>query len=415
MRVLMLSWEYTPHVVGGLGKHVVELVPPLIAEGVEVHLVTPRYGEGEAEEAIPGGNGQSRVYRVDAPGPTEDMSRMGLPDNFFMNCWRTNINLENRGNELFKQGGFDLIHAHDWLVSFSAVALKNTNHSPLISTIHATELGRNRGQLHEAMQHDIHNAEWWLTYESWRVITTTRFMAQEIVSNFQLPANKLDIIANGIDPTRFEQLAGRDLTAFRATLAAPNEPIIFFVGRLVPEKGAQVLIEAAPLILQEVPNARFVIAGTGGYRKAIEQRAQELGVAERVNFLGFISDEDRDKLYKVGSVAVFPSLYEPFGIVALEAMAANTPVVVSDTGGLSEVVQLHETGIKVYPDDPASLAWGITHTLQHPDWSSQRVDNARAVVYRDFLWPHIAEQTTAVYARTASEAQAQGWGRVPGK
>lgn len=414
MRVLMLSWEFTPHVVGGLGKHVVELVPPLIEAGAEVHLVTPLGDEGGAaeEEALPGGNGQSRVYRVYRPGPTSDMTRMGLPSNFFMNCWRTNINLENRASEVMKQLDFDLIHAHDWLVSFSAIALKNTAHRPLLSTIHATELGRNRGKLHEPMQHDIHNAEWWLAYESWRVITTTQYMAQEIATNFQLPADKIDIIPNGIDPSRFEALDGVDLSDFRATLAAPDEPIIFFVGRLVPEKGSQVLVETAPLVLQSVPNARFVIAGTGGYRAEAERRAAELGVADRVRFLGFISDEDRDKLYKVGNVAVFPSLYEPFGIVALEAMAAATPVVVSDTGGLSEVVQLHETGLKVHPNDPASLAWGITHTLAHPDWSRQRVANARTAVYDQYLWPRIAEQTVAVYEKVAADARAQGWGRT---
>lgn len=410
MRVLMLSWEYTPHIVGGLGKHVAEVVPALVQAGAEVHLVTPAYGGGEAEESL---GGASRIYRVPPPGPSEDMSRMGMPTNFFMNAWRTNINLEGKGREVLERFNyqFDLIHAHDWLVAFSGVALKSGCRMPLLATIHATEMGRNRGVLHEQMQRDIHTTEWWLTFEAWRVVTTSQFMLQQIQQQFDLPADKIDIIANGIDTARFDALDGVDLSDFRTKWAQPDEPIVFFVGRLVPEKGAQMLVEAAPAVLSQVPNARFVIAGTGGYRSDIERRVWELGVQDHVTFAGFVSDDDRDKLYKVCNAAVFPSLYEPFGIVALEAMAAGAPVIVTETGGLAEVVKLHETGLKVYPGDAGSLAWGITHTLQHPDWAAQRATNARREVRELYNWPHIAQQTIDVYNRVSAEAVAIGWGK----
>ncbi len=410
MRVLMLSWEYTPHIVGGLGKHVAEVVPALVAAGAEVHLVTPAYGGGEAEESL---GGASRVYRVPPPGPSEDMSRMGMPTNFFMNAWRTNINLESKGRELLEryQYDFDLIHAHDWLVAFSGVALKSGYKMPLLSTIHATEMGRNRGVLHDDMQRDIHTTEWWLTFESWRVITTSQFMLSQIRAQFDLPPDKIDIVANGIYTARFDALDGVDLSDFRARWAGADEPIVFFIGRLVPEKGVQIIVEAAPQVLRQIPNARFIIAGTGGYRSELERRAGELGVQERINFAGFVSDEDRDKLYKVCNAAVFPSLYEPFGIVALEAMAAGAPVIVSDTGGLSEVVKLHETGLKVWPGSPDSLAWGIVHTLQHLDWSAQRAANARREVRELYNWPHIAAQTIDVYNRVTAEAVKIGWGK----
>ncbi len=291
------------------------------------------------------------------------------------------------------------------------MALKNGCKMPLLATIHATEMGRNRGVLHDDMQRDIHSTEWWLTFEAWRVITTSQFMLAQIREQFDLPSDKVDIIANGIDTARFDALDGVDLTDFRAKWAAPDEPIVFFVGRLVPEKGAQIIVEAAPQVLSQIPNARFVIAGTGGYRAELERRAWELGVHEHINFAGFISDDDRDKLYKVCNAAVFPSFYEPFGIVALEAMAAGAPVIVSDTGGLSEVVELHETGLKVYPSDPGSLAWGIVHTLAHPDWSRQRAANARREVRENYNWPHIAKQTIDVYNRVSKEAAKIGWGK----
>src|SRR5207249_1386715 len=147
------------------------------------------------------------------------------------------------------------------------------------------------------------------------------------------------------------------------------EPIVYYVGRMVPEKGLSVLIDAVPLVLQQWPSVKFVLAGGGGYANDLRAKASALGVADNIIFAGRVSDEVRDALFKVADCAVFPSLYEPFGIVALEAMAAGTPVVVSEVGGLPEVVDLHVTGITVHPNDPVSLAWGILHTPKNPERS----------------------------------------------
>ena len=154
---------------------------------------------------------------------------------------------------------------------------------------------------------------------------------------------------------------------------------------------------------------RFVIAGGGDYANDLRVKAAALGVADSILFTGRIPDEVRDGLFKVADCAVFPSLYEPFGIVALEAMAAGTPVVVSDVGGLAEVVDLHVTGIKVYPNDPSSLAWGILHTLSHPEWSRQRAANANRVVRSEYNWAHIADVTLKTYQRVVHEARAGNW------
>jgi glycogen(starch) synthase len=217
------------------------------------------------------------------------------------------------------------------------------------------------------------------------------------------------VIPNGVDPRRFDALKGMDLKTFRAGFAGPNEPIVYYVGRMVPEKGLSVLIDAAPLVLREWPGVKFVLAGGGGYANELRAKANALGVGGNIIFPGRIPDEVRDGLFKVADVAVFPSLYEPFGIVALEAMAAGTPVVVSDVGGLSEVVDLHETGIKVYPDDPESLAWGILHTLKNPQWSKARAENANRVVRTLYNWDRVAGMTADVYKRVVSEAKAGDW------
>jgi glycogen(starch) synthase len=181
------------------------------------------------------------------------------------------------------------------------------------------------------------------------------------------------------------------------------------VGRVVYEKGVHVLVEAAPRVLESYPHAKFVVAGTGDMLAQLQHRAWELGIAHKVLFTGFIPDEERDRLLKVADCAVFPSLYEPFGIVALEAMAAGAPVVVSEVGGLKEVVKHAETGISVYPNDVGSLTWGILHTLEHPQWTQARVANARRKVIEEYNWTSIAARTSAIYRRIAHERKTADW------
>ncbi len=398
MRVLMLSWEYPPHVVGGLGKHVMELLPAMARRGdIEVHLLTPRWAGGEPREEM----GRVTIHRVD-PSPGDG--------DIYTTAWQTNLALERYAEELWREtGAFDLIHGHDWLVAFAANALKRVHKTPLIATIHATEKGRGRGHLGSDTARAIHQVEWWLTYEAWRVITCSEYMAGEVREFFNCPADKIDVIPNGVDPTPFQRVAQEELSGFRAMYALPEEQIVFNVGRVVYEKGVHVLVEAMPRVLAEVPTAKFVIAGRGPMLDSLRHRAWELGVGEKVLFAGFVPDEDRNRLFCVAACAVFPSLYEPFGIVALEAMAARCPVVVSEVGGLKEVVQHAETGITVYPDNPESLAWGIVHTLAHPDWARQRAENAYRMVLELYNWDRIAEMTVGVYERVVEERRHVDW------
>ena len=407
LRVLMLSWEYPPHVVGGLGAHVAALAPALARAGVEVHVVTPRWEGGEPQEIIADKKPRARssvsaVHRVDPPVA-------GLT-NFFADVQQTNLNLEEQGQALFDQlGGFDLVHAHDWLVAWAAASLKRLHKTPLLATVHATERGRGRGFLGGETSHSINGTEWWLTYEAWRVIATSRFMADEIKSYFNVPSDKVDIVPNGVDAAPFDALEGIDLRAFRERWARADERIIFNVGRLVEEKGAHLIVEAAPRVLAQVPETKFILAGTGGMSDHVKRRAQELGIADKVSVAGFISDAVRDRLLKVADAAVFPSLYEPFGIVALEAMAAKCPVIVSDVGGLSEVVTHDVTGITVYPGNVESLAWGILRTLQDPVAAKKRAAKAYRMAKEDFSWDHIAQQTIKVYERIIQERAKTDW------
>lgn len=398
MRILMFSWEYPPYVVGGLGKHVAELLPPLGSlPGLEVQLITPRWGGGRSVERV----GRATVHRVDPPITDGD---------FYTMAWQTNLRLEEYANSLSQEAGpFDLVHVHDWLVAFVGAAFKRIHTVPMVSTIHATERGRGRGYLASDQARAIHHVEWWLAFESWRVIACSQYMRDEISDYFQCPQDKIDVIPNGVETARFDQLLGKDLSRFRTMYALPFEQIVFSVGRIVYEKGLHVLVRAMPLVLARQPAAKLVVAGKGPELNDLRSLAWSEGVGEKVLFTGFISDDDRDQLFKIADCAVFPSLYEPFGIVALEAMAAQCPVVVSEVGGLKDVVQHAKTGITVYPDDPESLAWGILHTLQQPEWAAARVANAYRVVHEEYNWEHIARLTSDVYQRVIAERAITLW------
>lgn len=400
MRVLMLAWEYPPHIVGGMGKHVTDLVPALAAEGVEVYLATPLLRGGRARETLPSG---AHIVRVPVP-PMEDYE-------FVSFVMQVNREIELTVRTLHQRiGGFDLIHVHDWLGASTGIGLKQSWRVPLLATIHATERGRGRGQLANANAERINGIEWWLTYEAWRIIICSQFMGRELTTYFHTPADKIDVIPNGVHVSPNPFASDEERHTFRRRFAADDEALIFFVGRVVYEKGLGVLMAAWPEVIAK-RKARLIIAGTGDYLDTIRQQARDLGIEKSVLFTGFITDADRDRLYHVADVATFPSLYEPFGIVAMEAMAACCPVVVAATGGLAEVVRPHGTGITVPPDDVDALTWGILHTLDHADWTTKRALHALEDVTENYNWRRIARDTKAVYERIHTEWLDNGWGK----
>lgn len=401
MRVLMLSWEYPPHTVGGLATHVAELAPQLAAQGVEVHVLTPGMDGGAPTEVA--GRGLT-IHRV--PGGDH------TPHDIIAASEAGNGNLERAAHELASHvGSFDVVHGHDWLVGHCGVALKYAWGVPLIATVHSMELGRSQGHLASGYARAIDGTERWLTTEASRVITVSRYMSDQVRQFFNIPADKIHVIHNGVRVPAHAALMDGARADYRARYAEPGLPIIFYIGRMVAEKGIQVLIDAAPDLARDLGGARFVVAGKGSYEHELRQRAEERGIADSFVFCGYVSDQERDRLYEVADVAVFPSLYEPFGIVALEAMARGCPVVASDTGGLSEVIQSHETGILTRPGDAGSLTWGLLHTLQHRDWAIERAHNARRQVERDYNWRSIATQTIACY-RTALTERPNGVWRI---
>ena len=394
MKVLMLSWEYPPKSVGGLAQHVYDLTNALAELGMEVHLITSGgYGAPSFEQV----NGV-KVYRVEP-------YRVSSPD--FV-TWVAQFNvalLEKAIPILAENSDFHILHAHDWLVAYAARAVKHAGRLPLIATIHATEYGRNYG-LHNDTQRHISDIEWWLTYEAWRVICCSHYMEGEVRHVFQLPQDKIVVIPNGVNINNFKT-GNRD--ARRINYAAPDEKIVFYIGRLVREKGVQVLLDAAPEILANHPQTKFVISGKGPYEPSLKHQAAMLGISNRVYFTGYINDDVRNSLYSWSDVAVFPSLYEPFGIVALEAMAAGTPVVVSDCGGISEIVRHGEDGLKANTGNSHSLAQNILAILKQPELGNKLRETAYRRVLNEFNWKNIARRTASTYQEVWEAHRSTSW------
>jgi glycosyltransferase involved in cell wall biosynthesis len=393
MRILMLSWEYPPRIVGGIARHVEEISEALVAQGHEVHVVTADH-PGTAERETVNGVHLHRVKNWSFD-----------PPDFLSWVMQLQHGMVAYALEAHRAAPFDLVHAHDWLTAHAGITLKKGLGIPLLATIHATEAGRNRGHLASEFSKFVNHMEWRLCFEAWRVIVCSGYMYGEAKTAFGVPDDKLDVVPNGVNYTKFDRTMSKaERAEFRRRYAADGQKLVFFVGRMTPEKGAQVLLEAMPKVLAEYHDARFVVVGKGGFLPDLKRRAHELGVAPYVYFTGFVSDEDLLKLYQVIDVAVFPSLYEPFGIVALEGMAAEVPVVVADTGGLGSIVEHAKSGITTFTGDANSLAWGILEVLKNGDYAQWLATNGRKRVVEVFNWEKIATQTAAIYERIQKES-----------
>ncbi|HWJ02779.1 MAG TPA: 1,4-alpha-glucan branching protein domain-containing protein [Verrucomicrobiae bacterium] len=389
-RVLILSWEFPPMVVGGLSRHVYDLSRYLVRQGWEVHVVTTEIGEYPHYEVVEG----VHVHRVHVLKPDGG--------DFIHWAFQLNLMMLDACQALLNSGlTFDLVHGHDWLCCYAAKTLKEEYDIPLVATIHATEYGRNNG-IFTDLQRYIHGLEWKLTYEACRVIVCSNYMGREAQEVFQLPADKLDVIPNGVDPEVLKAQP-RSITG-KGAYALESERIVLFIGRLVREKGVQTLLEAAPMILAEQPEVKFVISGKGPAMEELKNYAGCLGIGEKVLFTGYVTDEQRNNLFNLAEVAVFPSLYEPFGIVALEAMAVHTPVIVSDVGGLADVIQHGQNGLKMYPGDAYSLAKQVKDLLRDPNWADSLADQALADLNK-YNWNKIAEKTLDVYTKALNKKE----------
>ncbi len=399
MKILVLTWEFPPRIVGGIARHVAELYPELQKLHHEIHLLTVQSTDLPSYEVVDG----IHIHRI----------TVGESQSFFHWIGQMNERMGIYGGDLLQTQNaesqqFDLIHAHDWLVADAAIALKYRFKIPLISTIHATEYGRNNG-IHNDIQRHVHAQETRLAHESWRVIVCTEYMKRELHYALKTPQDKLDVIYNGIRADKKLISATVDLKQFRRQFAKDDEKIVYYVGRITYEKGIRNLLKAAPQVIWTMGGkVKFVIIG-GGNTEGLQRLTWDLEIQESCHFTGFMPDADLDPFQTIANCAVFPSLYEPFGIVALESFAARVPVVVSNTGGMPEVVTHGLTGMVSEVNNPDSIAQGIIEILKNPEYAQGLVDRAYEDLWVRFNWVQLALQTEQVYQRVILDRSHTDW------
>ncbi len=384
----MLSWEYPPLIVGGLGRHVEALARELAAAGHEVCVVTR--GGDEMPDGVYDGVRVRRaaVDPIDLNFTTESL--LAWTQAFEHALIRAALPVVRRWSP-------DVIHAHDWLVTQSAVTLAQVTGRPIVATIHATEAGRHQGWLPAPQNRAVHSVERWLVHEAARVITCSSFMQDEVSRLFGIAASQIDVVPNGIDADAWQASAAARRAA--RTRFADDGPLLVFAGRLVHEKGLQTILAALPQLRRTFPGTRLVVAGTGPL--ADELRAKARGLGNAVRWAGFVAADELAALLGAADAAIVPSLYEPFGLVALEAAAAGTPLAVADTGGLADVVEHGVTAVRFSAGDPAALGAAVTCLLGDPLAARRMAARGQRRARRDYSWPAVAGRSAAIYERVA--------------
>ena len=387
MRVLIVSWEFPPLLVGGLGRHVAELAPELAKLGHEVRVLTRGSGSRPSTELVAG----CTVHRAAADGLDIDLGSESVL------AWSQAFEhaLVRAGLAMLADWQPQVIHAHDWLVAQTAITLHQVSGAPVVATMHATEHGRRQGWLAEPLARAIHSVERWLCGQAGRVIVCSQFMADEVRQLYGLPAAKVAVIGNAVREPQTG--AGEQPTPTDRPPECGGRPLIAFAGRLVHEKGVQELIKALPLLRKRFPDVHAVIAGTGGQLAEQRDRAERYGVAELISWPGFLDHDALHRLLAAADVVVVPSVYEPFGMIALEAQLAGTPVAATDTGGLTELVEHGVTGVRFASQDPSALADAVALLLDNPKLAARMARTAQQRARSDFSWPQVARRTAAVY------------------
>jgi glycogen(starch) synthase len=295
---------------------------------------------------------------------------------------------------------FDLVHAHDWLVASAAIGASEAFDLPLVATVHATEYGRHQGHLPGPMNQLIHGIEGWFVEHADRTVVCSSYMHEQVRALFGVPEERIVTIPNGVAVDELSPPADA-VRALRRTLADDDTHLVLFAGRLEYEKGVQTVLHALERLTDRVGAVRFLIAGVGTYSDELRGLVDQLGLGHRVHFTGFLEERELRLHYAAADVAVAPSLYEPFGLVATEAMACGTPVVVSDTGGLREIVA-DGTGLRFPPQDAEQLADRIAEVLTDRTLAADLVARGRDRIRIHYDWSDVAARTVETYGRAVA-------------
>jgi glycogen synthase len=408
LRIGFFVYEYPPQLVGGLGTYAEYITQQYVDLGHDVSVFTLNNNGLKTREIMKG----VEVHRpliADASNVwpffvADDLKKWGTNIKFFNDIFIYNILSATKFiNGLIKKEGykFDVVCCHDWLSSIAGLIIKNETKIPVVFHTHSTEWGRSGGQGSETVSH-FENA---MAQNADKIVTVSYAMQEDLIKHGWQPS-KISVVWNGVDPNRYDPVLvqKQDVTAIRKKYGIPDDwNMLLFVGRLTWVKGVRNLLQAMPLVLKEYPNTKLVILGKGDEQNDIEETAERLNIKSNIVYrFDFVSEEERIIHYAASDVCIFPSIYEPFGIVSLEAMAMEKPVVVGARGvvGFKEQVVnggTDQSGVHINGEDPADIAWGIKETLHDPNKAKNWGENGRRRVLEYFTWEKVAEQTIKIY------------------
>jgi glycogen synthase len=417
VRICFFVWEYPPKLVGGLGTYAEYITREFVELGHDVTVFTLNPGNLKTREIIKG----VEVHRpliADASNVfpmfvTDDLKKWGANIRLFNDIFIYNIlSAAKFINSLIKKEGykFDAVAVHDWLSSIAGIIIKNETEIPVVFHVHSTEFGRSGGQGSEVVSHFESST----AQAADRIITVSHAMRENLIRH-GWSAEKISVVWNGVDAERYDpaKYGKEDPKRIRENYGIKDdECMLFFLGRLTWVKGVRNLIQAMPMILREYPKTKLVILGRGEEQTDINETANRLGIKDQVVCrFDFVPEEERIRHYAAADICIFPSVYEPFGIVSLEAMAMAKPVVVGAHGVVGFREQVinsgpDQNGIHVNGENPADIAWGIKEVLKDTEKAKQWGKNGRQRVLQYFTWNQVAEQTLQIYqALQSSSAQ----------
>jgi glycogen(starch) synthase len=408
LRIGFFVYEYPPQLVGGLGTYAEYITHEYVDLGHDVSVFALNNNGLQTREIMKG----VEVHRpliADASNVwpffvVDDLKKWGTNIKLFNDIFIYNILSATKFiNGLIKKEkyNFDIVCCHDWLSSIAGLIIKNETNIPVVFHTHSTEWGRSGGTGSEVVSH----FERAMAQNSDKIITVSHVMKEDL-SKHGWESSKISVVWNGVDPQMYDpaKIQKQDIAAIRRQYGIPDDwNMLLFVGRLAWVKGVRNLLQAMPLVLKQYPKTKLVILGKGEEQGDIEETADRLKIKNNIVYrFDFVSEQERILHYAASDVCVFPSIYEPFGIVSLEAMAMEKPVVVGAHGVVGFKEQIvnggtDQTGIHINGEDPADIAWGIKETLQDPQRAKVWGENGRKRVLEYFTWQKVAEQTAKIY------------------
>lgn len=408
MEIVMFVWEFPPRLVGGLGTYAAEIAPQFVKMGQDVTIFTLNEGNLPTRDIWNGVEvHRPEVVSLQDAIPNilvDDIRKHGIDAGFYGNILAYNIlSASKLVNELVKKEErlFDVVVSHDWLSITGGIAAKKGLKKPFVLHVHSTEKGRTLG----GGSPMISDLEYQGGQAADIVVTVSSPMRDELVRQ-GFSERKIRVCGNGVDVQKYDpkKIRKEDIDDIRRKYGVQeNDSMILFVGRLTSIKGVDRLVIAMPSILRNTPNAKLIIVGLGDMQKHLTNLISSLNLENSVKTrFEFISEEERILHYAASDICAFPSLYEPFGIVCLEAMSMGKPVVVGAAGssGMRDIVVPsgpYQCGFHVNQFEPEDIAWGVSCLLKDKEAARRLGENARSRVIEYYTWEKVAKDTLQIY------------------